>query len=238
VPGRGLLRVAAFAVLLLSGTASAGDPTEFWPELNLYEKLGPTTRLYFVAAYAQGKESDALSLDLAAYFDLTLGPPVRRKLLSDDWRARTDDWRAKKYFWARIGYDHIFKAEDKTMTTPEDRGIVALHARAYLPAEILVETRARADLRWMGGDYSTRYRFRIEVNRDFNVLKRVVTPYFQAEAFYDTRYDGWAREFYQLGAEIGVTEHFRVEPSVTRQVDRLPEPSGLWGVGIVARWYY
>jgi hypothetical protein len=56
------------------------------------------------------------------------------------------------------------------------------------------------------------------VNRDFNVLDRVVTPYFQAECFYDTRCDGWARELYPVGAEIAVTRHFRVEPSVARQV--------------------
>jgi len=222
---------AALAVLLLSGAARADDPTEFWPELNLYEKLGPATRLYFVAAYANGKESEFRTLDLAAYFDLTLGPPVRRSLLQDDWRA-------KKYFWARVGYDHVFKAEGKTKTTPEDRGIVAVHGRAYLPAGILFEGRARADLRWIGGDYSTRYRLRGELNRDFNVREHLVTPYIQAEAFYDTRYDGWARELYQVGAEIGVTGHFRVEPSVARQVDRLPDRSGLWAFALVARWYY
>ena len=122
--------------------------------------------------------------------------------------------------------------------TPEDRGIIALHGRGYPGAGILFEGRGRADLSWIGGDYSTRYRLRGEVNRDFEVLGRLVTPYFQAEAFYDTRYDGWAREFYQLGAEIEVTHHFRVEPSLTRQVDRLPEKSGLWGIGMVARWYY
>jgi len=222
---------AALALLLLSGAARADDPTEIWPELNLYEKLGPATRLYFVAAYARGKESDALSLDLAGYFDLTLGPPVRRSLLQDDWRA-------KKYFWARVGYDHVFKAEGKTKATPEDRGIVALHARAYLPAGILFEGRARADLRWIGGDYSTRYRLRGELNRDFNVREHLVTPYIQAEVFYDTRYDGWARELYQVGAEVEVTRHFRVEPSVARQVDRLPDRSGLWAFALVARWYY
>ena len=44
------LRAAACLALLLGGTARAGDPVEFWPELNLYKGLGPTTRLYFVAA--------------------------------------------------------------------------------------------------------------------------------------------------------------------------------------------
>ena len=45
---------AACAVLFLSGAARAGDSWEFWPELNLYKRLGPMTRLYFVAAYATG----------------------------------------------------------------------------------------------------------------------------------------------------------------------------------------
>jgi len=62
--------------------------------------------------------------------------------------------------------------------------------------------------------------------------------YLQAETFYDTRYDSWARQLYQLGAEIMLTKHFRAEPSVARQVDRLPEEGGLWAFAIVARWYY
>lgn len=140
--------------------------------------------------------------------------------------------------WVRIGYDHVFKQEGETESTPEERGIVAVHGRGWLPGEVLVEGRARADLRWIGGDYSTRYRLRIEVNRDFDVGGRVVTPYFQAETFYDTRYDGWARQLYQLGAEVEVTRHFRAEPYLARQVDRLPDRSGLYAVGIVARWYY
>jgi hypothetical protein len=227
---RGLRRVT-LTVLLLCGSARAGDPWEFWPELNLYETLGATTRLYFVAAYAKGKESEYLTLDVAGYFDLTLEPIGWPSL-------QAKDWRRKKYLWARVGYDHVSKAEDGDTSHSEDRGIIALLARAYLPEEILVEGRARADLRWIGGDYSTRYRFRIEVNRDFHVGDRVVTPWFQAEAFYDMRYDGWARQLYQAGAEIEVTGHFKVEPSVARQVDRLPEQSGLYAVALVARWYY
>ena len=43
---------------------------------------------------------------------------------------------------------------------------------------------------------------------------------------------------YQVGAEIGLTEHLRAEPSVTRQVDTLPDRSGLYAFALVARWYY
>jgi len=213
------------------GTAQAGDPWEWWPELNLFKNANPTTRFYFVAAGSKGKESQYRTLDLAGYVDLTVGPHLPHS-------RQKKDWQTKKYFWARIGYDHIFKAEGKTRAASEDRGIVALYARHYLPWAILVEGRARADLRWLDSGYSTRYRFRGEVNRDFDAFGHVVTPYFQAEYFYDARYDRWSRELYQTGAEIALTRHFRVEPSVARQVDDLRTRSGLWAFAFVARWYY
>ena len=223
---------AAFAALLLAGSARAADPWEAWPEANLYRSLGPTTRLYLVSAFATaGKEATSRTLDAAGYLDLTLKPILMPAL-------QKEDWRRKRYLWARVGYDHVFKGESGNPVTPENRGIVALHARAYLPAGVVFEGRARADLRWIGGDYSTRYRLRIEVNREFSVRDRAVTPYFQAETFYDTRYDGWARQLYQVGAEVQVTEHFRVEPYLARQLDDLPADSGLYAVGLVARWYY
>ena len=223
--------LAALFVSLTSGPARASDPWELWPELDLYKTLGSTTRLYFAAAYAKGKEAEYLTLDTAGYFDLTLEPIFWPSL-------RAADWRGKRYFWARAGYDQVFKAKDLTASPSEERGIVALHARGYLPEEIRVEARARADLRWIDGDYSTRYRFRIEVNRDFDVCDHVVTPWIQAEWFYDTRYDGLARQLYQAGAELGVTQHFRLEPSLARQLDRFPDRSGLWAIALVARWYY
>lgn len=231
------MRCTLLAAAFLGAPARAGDPTELWPELNLYKRLGPTTRLYFVASYADGKESEYRTLDVAGYFDVTFRPFTRDLVGPEGWRSQ-GDWRQKRYLWVRLGYDHVFKQQGEEMSTPEDRGIVAIHGRAYLPERILLEGRARADLRWIGGSYSTRYRFRGELNRDFDVFGKTTNLYLQAEAFYDDRYDGWARELYQVGAEVTLGEHFRVEPSVARQVDRLPEQSGLWAVAFVARWFY
>jgi hypothetical protein len=90
-----ILLSSAFGLLLLSGPVRAGDPWEFWPELNLYKRLGPTTRLYFVAAYAEGKESQFRTLDVAAYMDVTFKPFTRELVKHDDWRS-ADDWRQKR----------------------------------------------------------------------------------------------------------------------------------------------
>ena len=216
----------------LAGVVHAADSSEFWPEVSSFVALSPRTRIFLNAAYAEGKESDDKSLDLAAYLDISLKPILRKELLAEDWQR-------SRYLWARIGYDRVFKATDGAdAEVSEDRGIVALYAKAPLPAEIWLEARARTDLRWIGDDYSTRYRFRIVATREFTVLDHKVVPYFNVEWFYDTRYDGWARTLYQLGPEVTLSKHFRFEIYLARQEDRLPDDSSTNAFGVVAKWYF
>jgi hypothetical protein len=216
----------------LAGVLHAADSSEFWPEVSGFVALSPRTRIFLNAAYAEAKESAEKSLDLAAYLDISLEPILRKELLAEDWQR-------SRYLWARIGYDRVFDASDGAdAEVSEDRGIVALYAKAPLPAEFWLEARVRADLRWIGDDYSTRYRFRVEATRELTVLDHTVVPYFHVEWFYDTRYDGWARTLYQLGPEVTLSRHFRFEVYVARQEDRLPSSSSTNGFGVVAKWYY
>jgi hypothetical protein len=226
------LTVALCAWLTLAGTAHTADSPEFWPEISVFVGLNPQTRVYLDAAYAKGKEPDTQSLDLAAYLDISLKPILRNEL-------QTDDWQRSRYLWARIGYDRIFKVSDRTgPDVAEHRGIVSIYAKAEMPAQVWVEGRVRADLRWIGGDYSTRYRFRIEATREFTVANHTVVPYFNVEWFYDTRYDGWAGTLYQMGPEVTVTSHFRYEIYLARKDERLPSKETLNALGFVAKWYY
>ena len=216
----------------LAGVVHGADSSEFWPEVSGFVALSPRTRIHLNASYAEAKESDDKSLDLAAYLDVSLKPILRKELLAQDWQR-------SRYLWARIGYDRVFEASDGAdAEVSEDRGIVALYAKASLPAEVWLEARVRADLRWIGDDYSTRYRFRVEATREFTVLDRTLVPYFHVEWFYDTRYDGWARVRYQLGPEVTLSKHFRFEIYAARQQDRLPGSSSTNAVGVVAKWYY
>jgi hypothetical protein len=229
VVGRAL-RGCLCAGLLLADNASAADASEFWPEVSAYVGLTPATRLYLDASFVRGE--DFRSLDLSGFVDISIQPILR----ADLW---TDDWQRKRYLWARLGYTRVLKAVDGGPTqVTEDRAVVSGYARAELPAEVWLEARARADLRWMQSDYSTRYRLRLEVNREFTVLEHAVLPYFNAEAFYDTRFDGWARALYQGGAEVTVNKHFRYEIFLASQIDRLPVRVSVGALGVVAKWYY
>jgi uncharacterized protein DUF2490 len=166
-----------------------------------------------------------------ACVDVSLVPVVRRSL-------RRDDWSRRRYFWARLGYTHVGKQQGEELEPAENRGVVSLFAKAVLPGDVMLEARARADLRWIGDEYSTRYRARIEANRDFTLGHVPLTPYFNAEAMYDTRFDGWARALYQAGSEVTVSKRFRFELFVALQVDRLPSKSTLGAAGVVAKWYF
>jgi len=56
--------LAALCMLQVrANVASAADSSEIWPQVSAFVGLGPRTRLYLDAAYAEGKESDTQSLE-------------------------------------------------------------------------------------------------------------------------------------------------------------------------------
>lgn len=224
----------ACASLSPANQARAESASELWPELNGFVQLNDRARAFFDLAYALGKESDVKSGNIAAYLDVSLKPiaRLRRDLLSDDWQRN-------KYLWARVGYDRIFEATNSAgLEVVENRGVLALYGRVPLPAAVWLETRTRADFRWIGSQYSNRYRFRLDLSREFAVRDRAVVPYCNFEWFYDTRYDDWARTLLTLGAEVTMTEHFRYEVYLARQADRVPEEKDLNALGVVLKWYF
>lgn len=216
----------------LAGVARAADSTEIWPEVSAFVPLSPQARLHLGAAYAEGKESDVQSLDLAACLDISLKPILREQL-------QTEDWQRSRYFWARIGYARIFNATSDTGTdVAEDRGIVSFYGKAPLPVEIWLEARVRADLRWIGDDYSNRYRVRAEASREYAFREHPVVPYLNCEWFYDTRYGRWARTLCTAGMEVTLDKHFRYEVYLARQNDQFPSEKTLAALGIVAKWHH
>ena len=216
----------------LGGTAFAAEAYELWPEVSAFIGLRPEMRVYLDASHARGKESDLASFDGTVALDLSFKPILRPELQSEDWQRN-------RYLWTRIGYTRVTEVTNgEGKSVAENRGLIALYAKAPLPAEVWLEARARADLRWIGDEYSTRYRFRLEVNREFVVKEHPVLPYFNAEWFYDTRYDDWSRALYQLGVEVTVNKRFRYELYLARQNDRLPQVETLNALGIVAKFYF
>ena len=221
----------ALGLLTSAVSVQAEALSEFWPEAAVFVALSPETRLFLNLPYARNVDTGGATLDIAAYLDISLLPILRPALY-------TLDWQRSRFLWARIGLDHIVQTQDGTRTVTENRGIVSILAKAELPAEVWLEGRTRAHLRWIDGDYSPRYRFRAEATREFTVVEHTVVPYANVEWFYDTRFDQWTRTLYQAGAEFTVNQRFRLEFYLARQEDQRPQDSSFNALGVVAKWYY
>src|SRR3972149_6371160 len=64
-------------------------------------------------------------------------------------------------------------------------GILEATARVPLPWEMWLVNRGRADLRDVDGEFSSRLRYRLGLEREFTMWGRTAVPYAQAEVFYD-----------------------------------------------------
>lgn len=231
---RTILLAVLSALPVFATVSHAADSEEFWPEAEVYYGLSKNRRLVLDSSYAKGLESDSESLSLSAFLDKSL-MPIRRTEL------RSQDWQRDRYLWMRVGYTRVFDAEQGSATKPqeaEDRGVIAISARAPLSGGVWLEARVRADLRWIGGDYSTRYRGRLEANRQFIVRRHPLLPYVSYEWYYDTRYGCWSRTQWKAGSELTLSKHLRFEAYVAGQKDTEPNKDSLLAFGLVAKLYF
>jgi len=222
-----------FALQVLAGNALAANYTEFWPELGTYYQFNPRVRSYLDMSYSKGMETGQLGLDASASIDVSLKPMLRKTLLSEQWER-------SRYLWARFGYTRVFNLEGGgSRGVSENRGVIALYGKApYFPAGIALGARVRADLRWIGGGYSDRYRLRLDVSREVEMRGHTVVPYINYEWYYDTRYDAWSRTLLQGGVEITEDPYFRYEVYLAQLNVHDPSASTTNALGIVLKWYF
>jgi hypothetical protein len=231
-PTSRLLMLALLAFTAPSLPARADDrQREFVPEVNAYIKLSDRTRLFLLGDVTRNLSGGSDEGEIGAHLDYTLKPIFRPEL-------RDADWERNRYLWTRIGYVQLSNPDARSSGPTERRGIIELTARMPLPQEVWLAHRARVDLRDIGGESSQRYRYRLVIEREFNVSGVVMVPYAQAEIFYDTRYDTWNRQLYQAGAEIELTKHWRIEPYLARQNDSRSSSGNADRVGLVLKYYH
>jgi hypothetical protein len=226
--------LALAAILLLAGVtvAGAGDTqAEFVPELNAYLKLSDNTRLFLLGSLTQGLSEPATEGELGAHLDITFAPILRPRL-------RHADWERDRYLWLRIGYRLLGGLDHRESGFIEHRGVIQVTARVPLPWEVWLVNRGGVDLRDMNGEFSTRFRYQLGIEREITVGGVTLVPYAQAEVLYDTRFGAWNRQIYQAGVEIELTSHLRIEPYYARQEDQRSSTAHLNRAGLILKLYW
>jgi hypothetical protein len=224
--------VLALALLLGVAPSRAGERTlsEFWPELDVFVKLGEQTRLFLLGTVTRAAETGTSTEGtLGAHLDwFPAGLPSRLLEIAPGMEGR---WS----LWTRIGYQHI---NTWNSTTPsEDRAVLEATLRSEpLWRAIRIANRSRLDLRASGGETSWRYRNRSRIERTWTLrgadartdallsylpagMLAAATPYGMIEFFWDSRDAAWSRRYAQLGVEFELARDRTIDLFVARQDD-------------------
>ena len=203
---------------------------EIVPEFNAFIRLSDRARLYLLGDVTVQRAEHSTEAEVGVHLDYTLVPILRPYL-------READWARDRYFWTRVGYVVLGSPDGESSGPTERRGLVEMTQRVALPEEVWLVNRARVDMRDLGGEFSTRYRLRMGIEREFTAGGVVMVPYVQAEAFYDTRYDYWNRRLFQAGVEFEISRTWRIEPYVARQTDSASASANVSRFGLVLKYF-
>jgi hypothetical protein len=223
-----LLFVGAWSVPA-AGQSAGG---EFWPEVGIYIQQGSAIRFGFVGSASSNPITHDWLGNFTFYAETALKPVFRYEL-----RNRADVYR-NRYLTFRGGYRY------RTSLTPgasvsENRGILEVTSRYRLPWHLVVADRNRGEFRFIKGQtFSTRYRNRLWLERDFKYGSFVLTPYVYDEIFYDTRYGQWTPNRYAFGVELPVGQHVVLEPYYLRQNGNRSDPPHVNVLGFKLNLYF
>ena len=196
-----LARTAAGLALLWGAALRASGQTAdtagaFWPTVNVYTQLSPSVRLLAFGELKKDEEFPYQQGDVGAGlgYQWKTFPQPHLPVIDPD----------KDHFLvAAAGYEYLHTLESGT-AQHEDRIVVAMTPRFRPPLEFLLADRNRVEFRWINGNYATRYRNQLRIERAFLVGNFRIDPYASAEFFYDIAKGSWSEEQYAAGFQVPV----------------------------------
>ncbi len=239
--GRRCLRLVFLVLLVCLGAARAAgqDETswEFWPETDIWLRLSPAWRLSMFVPISKNIETAYREGNLILQADYAWGKlklPFKRRLLDEN-RARE-----MKRFLLRGGYLGGKSLDDQGEAYQEHTALFELHMRTPLKGRILLSHRLRTDLRWLGDahEFSTRLRYRLMVEKEYEVGRTSIVPYVNVEPYYDSRYEIVNRVRLIGGATVAWSSRFALEANITYQHDSKSSVTNLYALNVILHLYF
>lgn len=223
-------RLALLLILFAASLARSQQTAQFWPEIDTYIKLSPTFRLMFNASTTQ-EAGTTIGSQFGANLDLFAKPLFKLKRFTV---FQLDESKSRP-LTIRIGYNRLPNGDKP----PENRVVLDATPRYPLKAGFLVADRNRADLRWINGDFSWRYRNRLMVERTFAIHNYHFTPYVRGEAYYVSTVGKWSRTTEDIGFLFPIRRRAEIEGYYEHMNDTSKSPNQqTHGIGLVLSLYF
>jgi hypothetical protein len=239
--GLGYVRAAGLALLVwlgATGGAVAGETAkEFWPEVDLWLRLTPAWRLSMFASLSNNKETDYREGSVLLQADYAWGKTGRfySGRLFDESRAE-----GMKAMLVRAGYLSGESLADNGEAYQERAMTLEWHVRNPLKGRVLLSHRLRADLRWLGddADFSSRWRYRLMVEKEVDAGRCSLVPFGNVEAYYDTRYDTVNRVRLVGGTSASWSPRCALEGNITYQHDSESSVTNLYALNVIVHVFF
>ena len=202
----------AFLVYTLNTLAHSQTPsteTQIWPEADLHWQLPSHLRVLGFAGLQQGAGFPYQQWYTAAALGYQFKPILRPHI-------ENIDPDKEHYLVLGAGYEYL-QTTTSGVSTRENRLTVEVTPGYRLPAEFLIRDRNWIELRWINETYSTTYRNRLTVERDFLTHGFRFSPYGSAEAFYDGTKHSWNDAWYTAGVEWPYKSVFMLDTFYRRE---------------------
>lgn len=204
---------------------------EVWPSIDVYYRINDKLRIYATASGTKKDSSNYTDGSLGIFLDIFAFPVLAKR------RANHLEELPGTYLRLRAGYQRSASPANAEDPFQENLYVLQADGRATLPASILLTVRNRFDFRFNEGDFSTRYRPRLALERDFRTEYLFFTVSSFTEYFANFGQPQLNRFRLQLGLEVKVTKHLAYESFWNHQFANEPSISEVDAFGMVLKLY-
>jgi hypothetical protein len=190
------------------GLRASAQVDQFLPEIDAYYKLTSDLRVSFQAKETrEGSEPTQAEIGPSLEFYLKPLLKLKKTTLFD-----LDDSKSRPLVLA-IGYRYLPSPNSPAENRIEP--VATLHFP--LKAGFLFSDRNRADLDWKSGEFSWRYRNRLETERRLTLHSYHPAPYASVEFFYESQYSKWSDTAIYAGCLFPLGKHVEFNPYYEHQ---------------------
>jgi len=233
----GFLRWIFSALLMIIGTAQeskaqlATKTQEVWPSMDAYYRINPKFRVYGTIGGTKIEESSYTDGAIGVFIDHFTYP------LTNIFRPNHAEGLPERFLWLRAGYQYTATPPSAEDPFKESMVVTEANYRFNLPFEILLTTRNRFDWRFNSGDFNSRYRPKLVLDKDLHTEYLTFTATGFVEYFLNFGNSAVNRLRTQIGVEIKVFKHINYEVFWNHQVANLPEIQKVDAFGMCLKIY-
>ena len=220
-----------------AGAALADPPArEFWPEIDTWLRVSNAWRLSVFVPIAENLDTHYREGNLILQADYAWSESNRNRRLIDEGRAQ-----AMKLWLVRGGYLGGKSLDDRGAEYTEYTSFAELHLRLPLPHGVMWSHRLRSELRWLGSgdaEVSTRWRYRLMVEKELIAGRASFVPYVSVEPYYDSRYETVNRLRLIGGTSVVWSPRAAIETNVTYQHDSHSSTKELLALNVILHVFF